>query len=54
MIIYGYNDKSLGVSLKLYPFSQRITAGSPQGPVTCLATGPWPDNGVRYGARQIP
>lgn len=47
MSIYGCNDKSLEVSLILCPFSKIIIAGSSLGPMTCPATGSWPDNGVR-------
>jgi len=43
--MYGYNNKSLKVTLTLSPFSRLIVVG----PMTYLATVLFIDNGVGYG-----
>lgn len=50
ILIYGHNDKSLGLGLILYLFSKITVIGSSLGPGVCLAIacvlGPY--NGARY------
>ena len=38
----------MGISVILCSFSRIIALGLPLRPMSCLATGSWPDNGTRY------
>lgn len=49
MLIYGYKDKSLELSLILCPFSRIIIVISSLEPMTCMSIGSWSNNGTIYG-----
>ena len=48
VLIHGYNDEALGVGLILCLYSRIIVIGYLLASMTCLPTGAWLANGVRY------